>query len=339
MKPPLRDLQEAIASEIAEERAYNVEDMCKYFGLQEKVSGEDWGTKSKKWYVISLIKRQNEAFLISLAVKVQEYYQSENLKTILNKYVGGVSGQIKNIIFAANGPKPEIILSDAMHNDIAIVENEEYCLVYDKPITSKGLLWRDLIVWWQDKNPDINDKIDKNLYKRLRLSLGSKPEKFLFSTYYTEFGEILNEQLPALIPQVYFYYDPKTLKELEGKKRLPLPVQRMDFLILFSDKDRVIIEIDGKHHYSNKERVFIKVDGSYRCVDKDIASPKNYATMMSEDRKLCLRGYEMYRFGGFEICTSDGNGQIVIKETAKEDIKEFFSNLFNKHGIVLEKDI
>lgn len=336
MKPPLKDLRTAIANTIAsEEKAYHLEEMCKYFGLQEETSGNPWGSASKSGYVYHLISLYNESELINLATKVQAYYESDSLKMALSKFTTGVSGTIKNIIFATNGPKPGIILSDAMHNDIAIVDNEEYCLIYNKAITSKGLLWEDLITWWRENNPAINDKIERNLYARLRESLSSKPEKFLFSTYYTEFRAKLNEKLPALIPQVYFYYDPKTLKEFQGGKRSPLPVQRIDFLMLFSDKDRVIIEIDGKHHYSHKERLLVKNNGNYHNVDKDIANPKNYATMMAEDRKLRLRGYELYRFGGYELCTSDSNGQIIIKETAKKVIGDFFSDLFNKHGIVV----
>jgi very-short-patch-repair endonuclease len=92
----------------------------------------------------------------------------------------------------------------------------------------------------------------------------------------------------------------------------------MDFLILFSDANRVVIEIDGKHHYA----------------DGDMASPKNYATTVSEDRKLRLRGYEVYRFGGFELCTSNKDGQIIIKETAHQVVKEFFASLFDKYGVV-----
>src|SRR5260370_11301092 len=55
---------------------------------------------------------------------------------------------VKNLIFAANGPKPEIILLDALNNDIKIVRNEEYCLIYDKPISEQGFLWKDLQDWW-----------------------------------------------------------------------------------------------------------------------------------------------------------------------------------------------
>src|SRR5437763_1902183 len=64
---------------------------------------------------------------------------------------GGVHGNVKNLIFAAGSFKPEIVLIDSVSNDIQIVENEQYCLIYDKPILERGLLWSDLIDWGSDQ--------------------------------------------------------------------------------------------------------------------------------------------------------------------------------------------
>lgn len=60
----------------------------------------------------------------------------------------GVDGELKNIIFASSGPKPEIILRDAISNIIEIVKYEESCLVYDRPLTESGLTWGELVSWW-----------------------------------------------------------------------------------------------------------------------------------------------------------------------------------------------
>ena len=59
----------------------------------------------------------------------------------------------------------------------------------------------------------------------------------------------------------------------------------MDFLLLLPGRQRVVIEIDGKHHYANG----------------DTADPQRYATMVAEDRNLRLLGYEVFRFGAFEL--------------------------------------
>jgi very-short-patch-repair endonuclease len=318
MKPPIRDLQDAIAETIAnEEKAYDIVSMCEYFGLQAKNGHDPWS--SKRLYVLSLIKDKSESFLIDLAMKVYDRYQSDDLKNVLGKFAGGVSGEVKNIIFAAEKYKPDLILTDAIHNTVDIATNAQHCLVYDKPITSKGLLWSDLVLWWREKSDCTGDQIERNLYKRLENSLDSEPEKYLFFTYYKMLKPKLGDKLPALIPQVYFHYDPKTLKELQGQRRVPR--ERMDFLILFSDRDRVVIEVDGVHHYSKADT---EVKDSKK---RNIASPQEYARMVSEDRKLRLRGYEVYRFGGFELFNLKA-GQTILKE--------FFSMLFEKHGITLD---
>ncbi|WP_218220340.1 hypothetical protein [Nesterenkonia sp. Act20] len=64
----------------------------------------------------------------------------------------------------------------------------------------------------------------------------------------------------------------------------PLLRQRMDFLLLFSSRHRVVIEVDGKQHYASGDK----------------ASPALYSEMVAEDRRLRLAGYEVYRFGGAE---------------------------------------
>ena len=239
-----------------------------------------------------------------------ERYPSDKLQKILNDFQAniGVKGNVKNLIFAANGPKPELILSDAVNNDIAIVKNAEYCLVYDFPIPEAGLLWENLVEWWAKKNNlDFPcDSTEFNLFHRLKESLSPGPECFLFDTYFKHFRRELGKQFPALIPQVYLHYDPKTIKELKDGKRLAR--QRMDFLILFSNQSRVVIEVDGKQHYA----------------ESNTASPQKYAEMVAADRQLRLSGYEIYRFGGYEL--NGANGELLVVS--------FFDKLFHNHGII-----
>jgi hypothetical protein len=182
----------------------------------------------------------------------------------------GVKGSVKNIIFAADGFKPEIVLSDSINNDIKITKNEKYCLVYDQPIPHNGLYWKDLISWWVEKENQIIDSsnIDGQLYKRLFKSLDSVPEKLIFKTFFEYYKNSLGDKFPALIPQVYLHYDPYTIKQLSQEKRISR--QRMDFLFLFSNKIRIVLEVDGKQHYSEGE----------------MSSPKNYSEMVSADREL-----------------------------------------------------
>lgn len=218
----------------------------------------------------------------------------------------GKRGNAKNLIFAADGPKPEIVFSDAVDNEIQITSNAEYCLVYDRPIGSAGLLYSELVDWWADRE-GLTDtrKAPRSLYERLEHTLGSIPERVLFRSYYKLYAT-WRGRLPALIPQVYLHYDPYT--ERDRGRRGPLARQRMDFLLLLPRGARVIVEVDGKQHYA----------------DGDLASPKRYAQMVAEDRRLRLNGYEVYRFGGAELRRDDATEEMV---------QRFFEELFGHHGL------
>jgi very-short-patch-repair endonuclease len=239
------------------------------------------------------------------------YDEYQGIIARLEFSVQGVSSEVKNLIFAANGPKHEIVLTDAIRNEIKIVKNQEYCLKYDRPLLEKGLLWEELVDWWRDEEELHNltrHAQRKHLFKRLKISLGENdPEKILLDTYYKSFWGKLKEKLPALIPQVYLHYDPYTSEQLKGEKRLSR--ERMDFLLLLPYRKNIVIEIDGKQHYSENGK----------------ASPKLYAEMVAEDRRLRLAGYELYRFGGYEFC--DG-------EKAKRTVENFFDDLFKLHSIL-----
>ncbi|MGP9728492.1 hypothetical protein ACT3UD_14500 [Glutamicibacter sp. 287] len=228
---------------------------------------------------------------------------------LLNEYDrgGGVGAPTKNLIFAANGPKPDLVIRDAVSNDIEIVRNGEFCLIYDQPVPADGLKFRQLIQWWRKREglPDSVLERDAgiNLHQRLRASIGGNPvELCVFDAYASRYNGD-NFDVPVLIPQVYLHFDPSTqlARRAAGQNGSPLARQRMDFLILFSDRHRVVIEVDGKQHYANGE----------------IASPTLYSDMVAEDRRLKLTGYEVYRFGGAEL----------MKPNAPQLLTEFFDQL------------
>jgi hypothetical protein len=64
---------------------------------------------------------------------------------------------LKNLIFAADGRKSQIVLPDSIRNTIRIVKNEQYCLVYDQPLEDRGLSWQDLVTWWARQHPGHSD--------------------------------------------------------------------------------------------------------------------------------------------------------------------------------------
>ncbi len=209
----------------------------------------------------------------------------------------GVSGTLKNLIFAAVGPKPEIVLDDAANNDLRIVRNEQGCLVYDRALAAHGLTWAELTAWWADRQGMTGEperEISRSLYRRLDLSLGSNDaERRILRTYADRYIR-LGPDIPALIPQVYLHYDPYSQNQRRAPG--PLPRQRMDFLLLLPHRARVVIECDGKQHYADQ-------DGN--------ADPGRYAAMVREDRELRLKGYELYRFGGAELADELAAGQLL----------------------------
>jgi very-short-patch-repair endonuclease len=81
----------------------------------------------------------------------------------------------------------------------------------------------------------------------------------------------------------------------------------MDFLLLPTDRSRLVVEVDGRQHY---------------CDEAGAASPQRYAAMVREDRAIRLDGYEVYRFGGAELRAPQGG--------ALAD--EFFDRLLDRHA-------
>lgn len=213
---------------------------------------------------------------------------------------GGVAGSPKNLIFSANGPKPEIVLRDAMNNDIEIVKNAEYCLVYDQPIPPEGLRFAHLVDWWRHRaafGADVPERdVALSLHARLRESLADNEAELAVFNAYARRYKNKSFDIPVLIPQVYLHYDPYDQRTRQASTgATPLTRQRMDFLLLFSDRKRVVIEVDGKQHYATGDK----------------ADPALYSEMVAEDRRLRLAGYEVYRFGGHELFQDDAPAMLA----------------------------
>jgi very-short-patch-repair endonuclease len=113
--------------------------------------------------------------------------------------------------------------------------------------------------------------------------------------------------LPALLPEVWLHWDPKTVRERGAAALLG---HRMDFLLLLPHDRRVILEVDGSHHYASH-------DGTR-------PSPARYAAMARADRDLKLSGYEVFRFGAAELTDPD---------SARSLLETFFADLFRPFGV------
>lgn len=266
----------------------------------------------------------------TLASEISAALKPDGFEVLVSHYVSGVpaysvrtsalraQGAFKNIIFASSGEKPEIILRDAVSNDVEITKNADLCLIYDRPLGSAGLLWITMAEWWKEKQGlDDPEAARKSLGSRLTESVkltGSPGEYALFRVYYETYTARLSNSLPALIPQVYLHFDPHS-----SRRSVPVLVrQRMDFLLLLKDGARVVVEVDGKRHYA----------------EGDLASPRLYAEMMTEDRRLRLSGYELYRFGGAEFPDVEvDQGRYSIGPISRKKVVDFFDNLFEMHAV------
>ncbi len=133
-------------------------------------------------------------------------------------------------------------------------------------------------------------------------SLASDGERNVFSVYYRAFKD-LGDKLPALTPQVYLHYDPYTLAQRGGVGRLSR--QRMDFLLLFSDTGRVVVEVDGSQHFAE--------DGKL--------SLARYAEMVAADRDLRLAGYEVYRFGANELTGHGSADRQIVRSSDRQIVR------------------
>jgi hypothetical protein len=212
----------------------------------------------------------------------------------------------RNLIFGSSR-KPDLRISSTLDNEIEIVDGADV-LVFDEPIGSAGLRWRDLQAWWRRDHPEQDEDAAKNLlYRRLLSCLpeNSPPQRRLFKLYHRIHANRIHD-LPALLPEVLLHWDHKTVRERGVSALLG---QRMDFLLLTPNHHRIVVEVAGISHYTD---------------ERERPSPTRYAQNAQLDRDMRLRGYEVFRFGGAEL-QSD--------EQAAPMLADFFAAVFDRYGI------
>ncbi len=309
----LEQIRAAIADAIYPLKSYEVEEFCTTVaGLPPSTGDDDDPHSSKRGYVRRRLTTKSQGELLDIAERVLARLDDAALRSIVDSIRAGGErsrlGSPKNLVFASIGPKHKIVLSDAIDNDMRIVENDEFHLSYSEPVGDSGLTWRQLVAWWPHNHGDDERTRALALHARLWQSLDPGPEQLILQTYaklYKRFGF----DIPALLPQVYLHYDPYSRRS--GAKP-PLARQRMDFLLLVPLRRRVVIELDGQQHYS---------------APNGQASPQMYGEMMREDRRLRLSGYELYRFGGHELHNP------TVGETLLHD---FFVELLRNCDVTLD---
>ncbi|MEJ1936438.1 hypothetical protein WDZ92_40105, partial [Nostoc sp. NIES-2111] len=187
--PKPNAVREAIADSIAANlKSYNVAAFCERLGLAAQGKDDD-PSRSKRLYVQARLQGHGLPELLPVARVVLSEWDDPQLQATVDLLgVTGVAGELKNLIFASTGPKPEIVLRDALNNTIEITKGAGTCLVYDRPLPDDGLTWGALVEWWateilHETNLDV---AGRHLYRRLAQSTAtssSPPESLLLRAY------------------------------------------------------------------------------------------------------------------------------------------------------------
>lgn len=298
------EIVEVLASAIAQLKAYEVAAFCDRLGLPPHPEPNADPYRSKAVYTRARLASVEAAELVSTARQVLDELDDPALQEMVDRYRPvSRDGVVKNLIFGSTS-KPDLVLTDALSNEVALVNVEE-ALIYDDGIPDEGLSWERLVCALLPREAAENKiAAARQLYRRLLSCLGSEPERLFFAAYaQTQYGRFGLDQ-PALVPQVWLHYDPRSRRQ-----RGDAPVltrQRMDFLLLGPGGRRVVCEIDGRTHYTD---------------DAGAPSPLRYAEMVREDRELRLRGYEVFRFGAAEL--ADEAAAVAV-------VEEFVARLFER---------
>ncbi|MBO4205576.1 hypothetical protein [Micromonospora echinofusca] len=281
--------------------------------LEGMVSGDTVPDEDAQRQLVDAINPQ----LAGIRLELRETGNTDGYPTFHMVTTGARTGRPKQLIFASPR-KPDLRLIDVIDSDVEVVDPTGEVLVYDRPIGPAGLRWRDLQSWWSDTRQVKDDhQAKRELYQRLGGSVpkGSPHQLLLFRLYHDIYRAALQE-LPALLPEVWRHWDPKTVK-VRGKDAL---VQfRMDLLLLAPAGARIVLEVDGQTHYASERET---KDGQRRWLpDGD-----EYARTAAASRDLTLAGYEVYRFGTQEL---------QDKEQARPLVKAFFDSLFRRHSVAV----
>jgi hypothetical protein len=249
----LRKLREAIGMALRDAMSASViEKFCTGIGLAPPDPEQgDIAFTSKRAFVVRRLAGKELPDLLQVASQVLDECNGGDAADELARFVAqargaGVAGNMKNLIFAADGPEPRFVLRDAINNDLEPIANEKHCLVYDRPLGSDALTLRQLGRWWADREQLTGAEEKAVWYSLLQLlvrSLDNDAERRIFDAYARRYPR-LGSDIPVLLPQVYLHYDPY-MQASYGPAATPLIRQRMDFLLLFPNRVRVVIECDG----------------------------------------------------------------------------------------------
>lgn len=94
------------------------------------------------------------------------------------------------------------MFTDALNNDVRVIKNEQFCLIYDRPLVAHGLTWADLTSWWAEHEgltAEPAREVSRSLYRRLDRSLGDNDAERRILRTYAERYVRLGDDIPDLL--------------------------------------------------------------------------------------------------------------------------------------------
>ena len=153
--------------------------------------------------------------LQDVGLELGEVGEADGYPEFRIRRIGSGMREPRNLIFAGLGHKPDMRVLDAIDNDIEILGDEtRRALVYSRSLAN-GLTWTQLQEWWAEATHETDPEAAKiSLYERLCscLPTSSPPQCNLFRAYYRTLGDRA-PMLPALLPEVWLHWDPKTIEQ------------------------------------------------------------------------------------------------------------------------------
>jgi len=231
------------------------------------------------------------------------------------------------ILICGSHSFPDISFQVDPNHGLAIACKNNFVLNYEGQETN--ITWKDLI---EKTEPSIlgYDEVTRpwpmNRWKqgwgRLKEKLGkipgSKGERLFLEAYFEASEKKLFSKepraamdvvdRPALIPQVWvnwIHFDSKDKDRAQRTREEPF---RVDF-IMFHDKRKLVIEIDGTSHFSE----ILDVDPETGRIQYG-PSLKKYTEHLKKDRWLRGRGWEVWRFSDEEILDEDFGVSGILAE-------------------------
>ena len=177
-------------------------------------------------------------------------------------------------------------------------------------INGMAILRKDVYPNFNFRKLEIVFGVDEFTNKNLRRSLAKMNQTYTeeeFLIQYAKTFDMVNKNIPTLIPQAWIQWHSQTKKDLRQiDSKHSDDLYRVDF-VAFWDNKRYAILIDDISHYGKKRNL----DNNW------LADEENYSKRLKEDRKLRKEGWEVFRISNWEM-----RRQELIPDIL-EDLKNF----------------